>query len=159
MCIYCQYRRLRTHYSLDMSRFQKIYDFMILRHPGTFMVVQNKKSYLATNISIKLSFQSYHYKHLVMSACLSLSYCHTICFMWHDGCPKMFLCIYFFWNKKSWEICHWIVLTLFRMTKKCVTLKSNQYCVCFNHFKIRTLSSKGDKQRIFKTVPTRLWSK
>ena len=62
MCIYCHYRRLRTHYSLDMSRFHQIYNFMILRHPGTFMVVQNKKSYLATFISIKLSFQSYHYK-------------------------------------------------------------------------------------------------
>ena len=45
--------------------FNQIYDFMILRHPRTFMVVQNKKSYLATIMSIKLSFQSYHYKHLV----------------------------------------------------------------------------------------------
>ena len=43
MCIYCYYGRLRTHYSLDMSRFHQTYDFMILRHPGTFMVVQNKK--------------------------------------------------------------------------------------------------------------------
>ena len=66
MCIYFHYGRLRTHYSLDMSRFHQIYDFMILRHPGTFMVVQNKKSYLATIIYIKLSFQSYHYKHLVI---------------------------------------------------------------------------------------------
>ena len=66
MCIYCHYGRLRTQYSLDMSRFQQIYDFMILRHPGTFMVVQNKKSYFATIMSIKLSFQSYHYKHLVI---------------------------------------------------------------------------------------------
>ena len=65
MCIYCPYRRLRTHYSLDMSRFHQIYDFTILHHPGTFMVVQNKKSYLATIMSIKLSFQLYHYKHLV----------------------------------------------------------------------------------------------
>ena len=48
MCIYCHYSHLRTLYSLDMSRFHQIYDFMILRHPGTFiffMVVQNKKSY------------------------------------------------------------------------------------------------------------------
>ena len=51
---------------MDMSRFHQIYDFMILRHPGTFMIVQNKKSYLATIIYIKLSFQSYHYKHLVI---------------------------------------------------------------------------------------------
>ena len=65
MCIYCHYRRLRAHYSLDMSRFHQIYDFIIFRHPGTFMVVQNKKSCLATIMSIKISFQSYHYKHLV----------------------------------------------------------------------------------------------
>ena len=45
MCIYCHYRHLRTLYSLDMSRFHQIYDFMILRYPGTFMVVKNKKSY------------------------------------------------------------------------------------------------------------------
>ena len=60
MCIYCHYRRLGTNYSLDMSRFHQIYDFVILCHPWTFMDVQNKKSYLATIISIKLSFQSYH---------------------------------------------------------------------------------------------------
>ena len=82
MCIYCHYRRLRTYCRLGMSRCHKIYNFTILCHPGTFMVVQNKKSYLATIISIKLSFQSYHYKHLVSLACLSLSYCHTICFVW-----------------------------------------------------------------------------
>ena len=82
MCIYCHYIRLRTHYSLEMSRFHQIYDFRILRHPGTFMVVQNKKSYLATIMYIKLSFQSYHYKHLVTKTCRSLSYCHTISFMW-----------------------------------------------------------------------------
>ena len=65
LCICCHYRHLRTHCSLDMSRFHQIYDFMILCHPGSFMVVQNKKSYLATIISIKLSFQSYHYRQLV----------------------------------------------------------------------------------------------
>ena len=82
MFIFCQYRHLRTHYSLHKSRFHQTYNFMILRHPGTFMVVQNKKSFLATIMTIKLSIQSYHYKHLVIEACLSLSYCHTICFMW-----------------------------------------------------------------------------
>ena len=82
MCIYCHYVRLRTHYSLHMSRFRQIYDFMILRHPGTFMVVKNKKNYLATIMSIKLSFQSYLYKHLGVQACRSLSYCHIISFMW-----------------------------------------------------------------------------
>ena len=46
MCIYCHYRRLRTHYSLDMSRFHQIYDFMILRHPGTFMVLPDQKKLL-----------------------------------------------------------------------------------------------------------------
>ena len=29
MCIYCHYRLVRTHSSLNMSKFQKIYDFMI----------------------------------------------------------------------------------------------------------------------------------
>ena len=65
MCKYCHYRHLRTHYSLDMSRFHQIYD-LILRHPRTFKVVHYKKSYKATIISIKLSFQSYHYRHPVI---------------------------------------------------------------------------------------------
>ena len=60
------YVHLQTRSSLDMQRIHIIYEFMILRHPGTFMVVQNKKSYFATIMSIKLSFQSYHYKHLVI---------------------------------------------------------------------------------------------
>ena len=56
----------------------------------------------------------------------------------------VFLCIFFVWIMKSWKICQWIVLTPFRITKKCVTLKSNQYCLCYNHLKIRTLLSQGD---------------
>ena len=42
MCIYCHYRRLRTRSRLDMQRFHQIDEFMILRHPGTFKVVQYK---------------------------------------------------------------------------------------------------------------------
>ena len=49
-----------------MLRFHQIYEFMILRHPGTFMVVQNNKSNLATIMFIKLNFQSYHYEHLMI---------------------------------------------------------------------------------------------
>ena len=66
MCIYCHYRLLKTRSSLDIARFHQIYNFKILRHPGTFKVVQYKKSYKATNISIKLSFQSLHYIHWVI---------------------------------------------------------------------------------------------
>ena len=47
MGIYCHCPHLRTHYSLDKSRFDQLYDFMVLRHPGTFMVVQNKKRLLS----------------------------------------------------------------------------------------------------------------
>ena len=42
MCIYCQYRRLRTRSTLDMQRVHQIDEFMILCHPGTFDVVQYK---------------------------------------------------------------------------------------------------------------------
>ena len=62
MCIYCHYRHLRTQYRLNMSRFHKIYDFMILRHPGHLWLSMTKKSYIDTIISIKLSLQSYHYR-------------------------------------------------------------------------------------------------
>ena len=37
-CIYCHNRHLGTYYSLNMSRFHQIYDFMTLHHPGTFKV-------------------------------------------------------------------------------------------------------------------------
>ena len=37
-CIFCHYRHLGTNYSLNMSRFHQIYDFMTLHHPGTFKV-------------------------------------------------------------------------------------------------------------------------
>ena len=40
----------------------------------------------------------------------------------HYGCPKRFLCTYLSWINKSWEICWWLVLTPFRITKKLVTL-------------------------------------
>ena len=66
MCIFCHYRHLRTHYSQGISRFHQMYDFMILRHPGTFKVIHYKKSYIVTIFSIKLSFQSQRYRHPVI---------------------------------------------------------------------------------------------
>ena len=37
-CIYCHFKHLGTHYSLNMSWFHQIYDFMTSHTPGTFKV-------------------------------------------------------------------------------------------------------------------------
>ena len=154
MCIYCHYRRLRTHYSLDMSRFHQIYNFMILLHPRTLMVVQNKKKLLSHYYVHQTKFPIIPlqtFSDLSLSELKLLPYylfyvvkgnlCHPGTLWLSEDVFMHILC----WIKKSWEICQWNDLTPFRITKRSVTLKCYQYCVCYNHLKMRTLLSQSYK--------------